>query len=192
MNIKNICVFCSSSNQIADHFFHDAASLGQYIVAQGWGLVYGGTKIGLMGHIADIVLKGKSNVIGVIPRHIQAKGIEHRQCTELILTNDMSERKMTMIARSDVFIALPGGFGTLEEILEVITLKQLQLHDKPIIFLNTNNYFDHLACFFDQIFYEKFTADKFRQLYYMAPHVNALSEYLKNYQRPYLTDKWSD
>ncbi len=192
MIIKNICVYCSSSNHIADHFFQDASSLGKYIAANGWGLVYGGTNTGLMGHIADIVLKAKSNVIGVIPRHIQAKGIEHKQCTELILTDDMSERKLTMIARSDVFIALPGGFGTLEEIMEVITLKQLQLHDKPIIFLNTKNYFDQLESFFEHIFFENFTAGKFRQLYYMAPHVDALAEYLKNYQRPLLTDKWSD
>ena len=192
MITKNICVFCSSSNHIADHFFQDAASLGQYIVSKGWGLVYGGTNIGLMGHIADVVLKGNSNVIGVIPRHIQAKGIEKKQCTELILTDDMSERKLTMIARSDVFVALPGGFGTLEEIMEVITLKQLQLHDKPVIFLNNNSYFDHLERFFSHIFSENFTSSKFRQLYYMAPNVDALAEYLENYQRPNLTDKWSD
>lgn len=192
MIIKNICVFCSSSNHVADHFFRDAAILGRYIASKGWSLVYGGTNIGLMGHIADNVLKGNSNVIGVIPRHIQAKGIEHKQCTELILTDDMSERKMTMIARSDVFVALPGGFGTLEEIMEVITLKQLQLHDKPIIFLNTQNFYDHLEHFLDHIFSENFTADKFRKLYYMAPDVDAFADYLEKYQRPKLTDKWSD
>ena len=192
MIIKNICVFCSSSNHIADHFFQDAASLGHYIVSKGWGLVYGGTNIGLMGHIADVVLKGNSNVIGVIPRHIQAKGIEKKQCTELILTEHMSERKMTMIARSDVFVALPGGFGTLEEIMEVITLKQLQLHDKPVIFLNNNRYFDHLERFFSHIFSQNFTSSKFRQLYYMAPNLDALAEYLEKYKSPHLTDKWSD
>lgn len=192
MIIKNICVFCSSSNHIADHFFQDAASLGQYIVSKGWGLVYGGTNIGLMGHVADIVLKGNSNVIGVIPRHIQAKGIENKKCTELILTDDMSKRKMTMIARADVFVALPGGFGTLEEIVEVITLKQLQLHDKPIVFLNTHNFFNPLERFFDHIFSENFTAGRFRQLYFMAPNIDSLAEYLEKYQRPHLTDKWSD
>jgi len=192
MIIKNICVFCSSSNHVADHFFRDAATLGRFIASKGWSLVYGGTNIGLMGHIADNVLNGNSNVIGVIPRHIQAKGIEHRQCTELILTDNMSERKMTMIARSDVFVALPGGFGTLEEIMEVITLKQLQLHDKPIVFLNTKNFYDHLERFLDHIFSENFTAHKFRKLYYMAPDVNALADYLEEYQRPQLTDKWSD
>jgi len=97
-----------------------------------------------------------------------------------------------MIARSDVFVALPGGFGTLEEIMEVITLKQLQLHDKPIVFLNTQNFYDHLERFLDHIFSENFTAHKFRKLYYMAPDVNALADYLEEYQRPQLTDKWSD
>ncbi|MBW6477930.1 MAG: TIGR00730 family Rossman fold protein [Bacteroidales bacterium] len=192
MIIKNICVFCSSSNHVAEHFFHDAANLGRYIASKGWSLVYGGTNIGLMGHIADSVLKENSHVIGVIPRHIQSKGIEHRQCTELILTDDMSERKMTMIARSDAFVALPGGFGTLEEIMEVITLKQLHLHDKPIIFLNTRNFYDHLQRFFDHIFSGNFTANKFRELYYIAPDVDSLAGYLENYQRPKLTDKWSD
>ncbi len=191
MIIKNVCVFCSSSNHLDEIFFHQAELLGKFIVSRKWGLVYGGTNIGLMGHIANTVLERNINVIGVIPKHIQAKGIENKDCTELIITDDLSTRKNTMINRSDVFVALPGGFGTLEEIMEVITLKQLQIHSKPVIFLNTNNFYGPLQDFFENIFRNRFTSDRFRELYYMAPDVKAIEKYLDNYMSPVLKNKWT-
>lgn len=191
MIIKNVCVFCSSSNYLDENLYFQAERLGKLIASKKWGLVYGGTKVGLMGHIAKAVLEGKSSVIGVIPKHIQAKGIENKECTELIVTDDLSARKNKMINRSDVFVALPGGFGTLEEIMEVITLKQLQLHSKPVIFLNTNNFYNPLFDFFENIFTNRFTPDRFRELYYEAPDVDAIEKYLENYVSPVLKNKWT-
>jgi uncharacterized protein (TIGR00730 family) len=191
MIIKNVCVFCSSSNYVDETFYYQAELLGRFIASRQWGLVYGGTNVGLMGHIANAVLEGNSSVIGVIPKNIQAKGIENKDCTELIITDDLSARKNTMINRSDVFVALPGGFGTLEEIMEVITLKQLQLHNKPVIFLNTNNFYHSLFDFFEMIFSKSFTPDRFRDLYYDAPDIDAIENYLENYVTPVFKNKWT-
>ena len=191
MIIKNVCVFCSSSNYLDEIFYYQAELLGRFIASRQWGLVYGGTNVGLMGHIANAVLEGHSSVIGIIPKHIQAKGIENKDCTELIVTDDLSTRKNTMINRSDVFVALPGGFGTLEEIMEVITLKQLQLHNKPVIFLNTNHFYDSLFEFFENIFNKSFTSDRFRDLYFNAPDIDAIEKYLDNYVTPVFKNKWT-
>ncbi len=191
-NPLNICVFCSSSDNLDDAFYEDARKVGKHIAARGWGIVYGGTRIGLMGEIARTVLNSGGRVTGVIPEHILSRGIALNDCTELIVTPGMSERKNTMIEISDVFIALPGGFGTLEEIMEVITLKQLQIIDKPVLFLNTLNYYQHLNDFFEKVFEHRFTAGKFRELYHMAAEPGELFSYIDSYKPLRFTDKWTE
>lgn len=188
----NVCVFCSSSNQLGAAYFDEARLLGELIAQRGWGLVYGGTRIGLMGQVARAVLENGGSVTGVIPELILSKGIQEKNCTQLIVTADMSQRKKLMIEKSDVFVALPGGFGTLEEMMEVITLKQLQILDKPVVFLNTLNFYQHLNHFFDTIFEQQFTASKFRNLFHIAPDAHNLFHYLDNYVPAQVSDKWSD
>lgn len=191
MLINNVCVYCSSSNALEEYFFTEARQLGQSITENNWGLVYGGTHIGLMGALANEALNLGGRVTGVIPEHIYNKGLAHTHCSELMIAPDMSQRKKTMIEISDAFIALPGGFGTLEEVMEVITLKQLQLINSPIVFLNTKGFYSKLDHFFDQIFHHKFTAEKFRELFFMADDIPSAIGYLKAYQPMQVTDKWS-
>lgn len=186
-----VCVYCSSSNALEKNYYDQARLLGRTIAQEGWSLVYGGTHIGLMGEVANTALEGKAGVIGVIPQHIHNRGLGHSGCTQLIVTPDMSERKKTMIGLGDAFIALPGGFGTLEEVVEVITLKQLQLLNKPIVFLNTQGFYNGLGNFFESFFHKGFTAEKFRQLYFMADDIAQAVDYIRSYQPLNLTDKWS-
>ncbi|TVQ86870.1 MAG: TIGR00730 family Rossman fold protein [Bacteroidetes bacterium] len=192
MDIKNICVFCSSSNWIDQKYFRDTGLLGEMILRKGWRLVYGGTDVGLMGHLAHTILKGRGEVIGVIPENIQKKGIALKRCTELIVTSDMASRKNRMIELSDAFVALPGGFGTAEEVLEVITLKQLQLHTKPVVFINTLSFYSHLENFFENMFEKRFTSDKFRKIYHFAPDIASVEQYLDKYVSIVFSDKWSE
>ena len=140
----NICVFCSSSNAVNNCFFEQTNQLGKIISNRNHQLVYGGANVGLMEHLAKSVSKNNGNVIGIIPQKIHDNNLSSSFVNELIITSTMDERKRLMREKSDAFIALPGGFGTLEEILEVITLKQLDYHQKPIVFLNTNNFFNSL------------------------------------------------
>lgn len=131
---KTICVFCSSSSAIDAVYFNTAQELGKSIGERGWGLVYGGSDVGLMGAVARSVTQHSGPVVGVIPQTIHARGIAYETADEMIVTKDLRDRKAEMERRADAFIAMPGGFGTLEEVVEVLTLKQLQLHLKPIIF----------------------------------------------------------
>jgi hypothetical protein len=140
----HICVYCSSSNQIDGVYFEAARRLGREMAARGWPLVYGGSSLGLMGALAEAIHAGGGTVIGVIPQVMIDYEIGYMQSDELIVTTTMRERKQTMEERADAFIVLPGGFGTLEEMLEIITLRQLQFHNKPILVVNGNGFFDPL------------------------------------------------
>jgi len=122
----------------------------------GWGLVYGGTSIGLMGAIADAVLSGGAEVIGVLPEALQGREIAHRGLTKLHLVESMHERKALMASLSDAFIALPGGFGTLDEFFEIVTWAQLNIHSKPCVLINTDGYYDFLLRFLDHAVREGF------------------------------------
>jgi len=122
----------------------------------GWGLVYGGTSVGLMGAIADAVLSGGAEVIGVLPQALQDREIAHRGLTELHLVASMHERKALMASLSDAFIALPGGFGTLDEFFEIVTWAQLNIHSKPCLLINTDGYYDFLLRFLDHAAREEF------------------------------------
>jgi uncharacterized protein (TIGR00730 family) len=137
-------------------YLAEAKSLGLRIAGGGWGLVYGGTSIGLMGATADAALCGGAEVIGVLPQALQDREIAHRDLTKLHLVGSMHERKALMASLSDAFIALPGGYGTLDEFFEIVTWAQLNLHSKPCLLINTDGYFDHLLRFLDHAVSEEF------------------------------------
>jgi uncharacterized protein (TIGR00730 family) len=144
-----ICVFCGSSVGANPKYLAEAKSLGQQIAVSGWGLVYGGTSIGLMGATADSALGGGAEVIGVLPKALQDREIAHRGLTKLHLVGSMHERKALMESLSDAFIALPGGYGTLDEFFEVVTWAQLNIHAKPCVLINTDGYYDSVLKFLD-------------------------------------------
>lgn len=154
-------------------------------------LVYGGTHVGIMGVLAHSVKEAKGRITGVIPQIIHNKGIAWDGVDELIVTKDLRERKATMEKISDAFIALPGGFGTLEELLEMVTLKQLQVHHKPLVLVNTLGYYDDLVTFFDRLFRDRFASDRYRSLVHLAGNSKEALQYLSEYQPEMILDKWA-
>ncbi len=188
---KNICVFSSSSDAVAPAFFALAEELGAAIASRGHTLVYGGTNVGLMGAVARAAQQAGGKVVGVIPKFIADRGLAYHAANELIITNDMRQRKATMEAHADAFVALPGGFGTLEEVLEVITLKQLQQHSKPVIFLNPDGYYDPLTTLFEHMYESRFAKAAYRGMYEFAADVRSALDYMDRYQPPPLPAKWT-
>lgn len=163
-----ICVFCGSSVGADPKYVADAKSLGEQIARGGWGLVYGGTSVGLMGVTADAALAGGAEVIGVLPRNLQDREIAHRGLTKLCLVGSMHERKALMASLSDAFVALPGGYGTLDEFFEIVTWAQLKIHCKPCILINTGGYYDSLLRFLNHAAKEKFVGPANRDLVQVA------------------------
>lgn len=151
-----VCVFAASSSRIDGEYRDAAAALGKIMAEAGLGVVFGGGGIGLMGTLADSVLASGGKITGVIPGFMQKEGWGHSGLTEMIVTEDMSQRKKTMFSLSDAVVALPGGVGTLEELTEAITLKQLSLFDGPIIILNTGGYYDTFLAFIDHMVQNQF------------------------------------
>ena len=143
-NIKNICVYCGSSSKVDDVYKDAAGKIGQLIAAEGWGVVYGGGRVGLMGIVADAALESGGSVIGIIPEHIQEREVQHLNLTELHVVDTMHARKQMMVDKSQGFVILAGGLGTLDELFELLTWKQLGLHDKPIVIVNMNGYWTKL------------------------------------------------
>jgi uncharacterized protein (TIGR00730 family) len=147
----NICVFASSSSRI-DKVYSDAATeLGSLLAGSGMNIIFGGGGIGLMGKLADAALEKGGSVTGVIPAFMKAEGWGHSEVTDMIVTADMGERKKRMFDKADAVVALPGGVGTLEELTEAITLKQLGLYKGPIIILNISDFYKLLIDFLDQL-----------------------------------------
>lgn len=153
---RYICVFCGSKDGHDGRYLAAAEALAAAIVDRGHGLVYGGGGVGLMGRLADGVLAAGGPVVGVIPRPLMAKELGHRGLTELLVVDDMHQRKFLMASRAAAFVAMPGGYGTLEELFESVAWSQLQIHDRPIGLLNTGGYFDHLVSFLDHAVSEGF------------------------------------
>ena len=160
-----ICVYCAASNHLAEKYFTAARTLGTGIAQREWSLVYGGGGIGLMGAVAEAVRAGGGKVIGIIPQALLEREQAYLQADDLIVTTTMRERKQLMDDLADAFVTLPGGFGTLEEVLEIMTLRQLAYHTKPIVLVNVGGYFDPLLSMFDRIFDEGFAHGRFRDLY---------------------------
>ncbi len=184
----HICVFCSSSSALAQPYYDAARQFGKEIAHYGHTLVYGGADVGLMGEVARAVTKGGGYVIGVMPEMLKDKRISYAAADEMIITRDMRDRKAEMAARADAFVALPGGFGTLEELLEVLTLRQLQEHTKPIVLLNSLNFYEPLINVFENFYREHF-AHPVREFYFVALEVDDIFTYLENYQPISAPDK---
>jgi uncharacterized protein (TIGR00730 family) len=176
----NICVYCSSSDAVAPAYFDAARTLGQQIAHRGDTLVYGGAAIGLMGALAQAVKTGGSTVIGVMPTVLQEMRIVFTDADELVTTRDMRERKAVMESRADAFVVLPGGFGTLEELAEILTLRQIGVHTKPIVLLNTESYYAPLIALFEHFYRQQF-AHPWRDAYYLARNVTDIFQYLESY-----------
>jgi uncharacterized protein (TIGR00730 family) len=164
----SICVYSSSSNRIHADYFEAARRLGRLMGQRGHELVFGGGNIGLMNAMALEVQDAGGRVVGVIPRRLRQNKWCLESCDELIETTGMRDRKAVMEARADGFIAMPGGFGTLEELLEIITLKQLRYHDKAVVILDVGGYYDHLLAQFERMFDEGFARHKYRELYHVT------------------------
>jgi uncharacterized protein (TIGR00730 family) len=147
MTLRNICVFCGSQPGRLPEYQGAARELARVLIAHGVGLVYGGGHVGLMGALADAMLSGGGQVVGVIPGHLMRPEVAHQGLTELIVVDSMHARKRVMADRSDAFIVLPGGYGTLEEMFEMVTWLQLRLQSKPVGVVNVEGYFDALLEF---------------------------------------------
>ncbi|MBL8189738.1 MAG: TIGR00730 family Rossman fold protein [Acidobacteria bacterium] len=179
--MNRICVFCGSSSGKQETYSIQARALGQAMADQGIGLVYGAGGIGLMGTVADAVIASKGEVIGVIPYALASKERAH-PAVEMRVVNTMHERKKIMADLSDAFIAMPGGFGTFEELLEIITWGQLGIHQKPIGLLNVAGYYDPLLAMIDRAIEEGFILPRYRNLIVVASTAEALLEKLFAYQ----------
>ncbi len=186
----NICVFCSSSNAINSQYFVEARRLGDILGKQGHTLINGGANVGLMEAVTISAKNAGAKTVGIIPEKMIGRSLVSDHSHEVIVTNDMMARKARMRDMSDAFIALPGGFGTLEEILEVITLRQLSYHHKPIVFINTNGFFNHLFKQFEISYDEFFAKPVYRDLYNISENSELALEYIANYKAKELDPKW--
>jgi uncharacterized protein (TIGR00730 family) len=188
--MKRVCVFCGSSRGTRKEYLSAARALGESVARQGLDLVYGGAHLGLMGAVADAALAAGGSVIGVIPEALVAKEVAHRTLRDLRAVHPMHERKALMAELSDGFVALPGGFGTLEELCEVLTWCQLGLQRKFVSVLNTCGYFNHLLELFDHFVAEGFLLPDHRQLLLVDDHPARLIGNLRTMTPPKLPDKW--
>jgi uncharacterized protein (TIGR00730 family) len=186
----NITVFSSSSDAVDPVFFEVARELGRRIAERGDALIYGGTNVGLMGALAKSAQESGARIIGVIPKYLDERGIAFNEVDELILTSNLRERKAIMEERADAFVVLPGGFGTLEEAVEIITLKQLQQHRKAIVILNADGFYDPLHVLFEHFFEQHFAKAASRALYHFAASVEDAFTYLDSYVPAVIPTKW--
>ncbi len=156
--IRSLCVYCGSSNRVARPYLEAAFALGRLIGHAGIELIYGGGRIGLMGRAADGAIMEGGRVVGIIPRHLHEAEVAHDRISELVVVDSMHERKQLMAERADAFAVLPGGFGTLDELFEILTWRQLGLHDKPIVMIDLDGYWRPLAALIDRMAAEGFVS----------------------------------
>jgi hypothetical protein len=175
---QRICVYCGSKRGKKNRHRESAITLGHEMARRGIGLIYGGGHVGLMGDLATAVMDAAGHVTGVIPRALMDRELGHEGVTELLVVDDMHERKATMARDADAFIALAGGYGTLEELFEVVAWAQLDIHDRPVGLLNTNGYYDHLLQFLDSSVDAGFLRTHHRNLLKVAENPIALLDEL--------------
>lgn len=181
-DIKRVCVFASSCNYLEKSYYEAASEFGELLGKSGYDMVYGGSSLGLMWACAEKVKQNGAQLIGVMPERLHNMGVHTDECVDLFITPCMRSRKAKMDELSDAVVALAGGFGTLEELSEMIVQKQLGYNNKPIVILNTNGFYDKLIEFFDEIISQKFARDTAKKLYFVANTPGEAIEYIKNYQ----------
>lgn len=185
--IKNICVYCGASPRVSERYMDAASQVGAVLAQNNMGLVYGGGRMGLMGMVADSVLKNGGSAIGIIPKHLQDREVYHETLNELHIVDSMHIRKQMMIERSDAFIVLPGGYGTLEEAFEILTWKQIGLHQKPIIFLNIYDFWSPLKELKQHLFEEAFIKEGDLKLFAIVDRVEDIMPALETQLRAAVT-----
>lgn len=178
--IKTVCVYCGSSSKSSAVFKQASKELGEIIAQENLTLVFGGGHVGLMGIVSDSVLDGGGEVVGIIPEHIAEKEIAHNNLSELHVVDTMHERKQMMVDRSDAFIIMPGGLGTMDEFFEIFTWWQLGLHDKPIIIINVEGYWTPLLEMLDNIIEHKFAREDDRKYLCVIDNVKDITHALTN------------
>jgi uncharacterized protein (TIGR00730 family) len=172
--IKRLCVYCGSSGAVETRYREAASELGARLAAAGIELVYGGGRVGLMGLLADAALATNGKVTGIIPRRLLDAEVAHPGVTELVVVDSMHDRKRLMAEEADAFAVLPGGIGTLDELFEMLSWKQLELHDKPILLVDIGGYWAPLRALLDHIVVNGFARPQTRRLLHVVPSVSAL------------------
>jgi hypothetical protein len=189
MTLRSVCVYCASSTGADPRLGAAAADVGRAVARRGLELVYGGGRVGLMGAMADAALAAGGSVVGVIPEFLTAREVHHTGVTELLVVESMHARKSLMASRSDAFLALPGGFGTFEEVFEVITWTQLDLQRKPVGLLNVAGFYDGLIAFVDRAVSMRLIREEHRAILSHADDVDTLLDTLAAWA-PRPTPKW--
>ncbi len=188
--METVCVYCGSSDKIVSPYLEAAWEMGAAIARRGLQLVYGAGSTGLMGAVADAALEEGGEVIGVIPEMFNTPQLAHKRLTSFEVVPDMHTRKARIADVSDGFVALPGGFGTLEEIFEILTWAQIGLHTKPVGFLNTSGFYDPLLVFLDRVEQEGFMYTEHNSLYSCSTEPDALLDLMSGYRPPSGLERW--
>lgn len=181
--VKLLCVFCASSRELDPKYYVVAEELGRQMVARGWGLVYGGGNAGLMGSVARSVTQAGGHVVGVIPEFMKARELAYVDAQELITVHTMRERKRIMDERATAFLTLPGGIGTLEELLEIMTLRYIAVTDKPVVLLNQGGFYDDLLRLFDRMTTERFKSPGLHKVLSVASVLDEVWPFLESPDR---------
>lgn len=176
---KTLCVYCASSDRVDPKYGEAASRLGREMPGRGWDLVYGGGKVGLMGAVARGVKTSGGRVVGIIPEFMKVRELAYEGADEMIVVTTMRERKLQMETRADAFVALPGGWGTLEEIMEILTLRQLDVLRKPCVIFNQDGFYDELIRFFERMIRERFNKPSNLDLFHVATSIDGVFEQLE-------------
>ena len=187
---KLLCVYCASSDRLDPKYYAAAAELGREMVLHGWDLVYGGGRTGTMGAVARAVKQNGGRVIGVIPEFMKVRELAYNEADELVTVITMRERKLLMETRADAFVALPGGWGTLEEILEILTLRQLDVVKKPCVLFNQDGFYDPLLQLFNRMLAENFFKPSNLELFQVADTAAAVFERIEAAAETRAESKW--
>ncbi|MBN9522519.1 TIGR00730 family Rossman fold protein [bacterium] len=190
--MTSVCVFCGSAGGADPAFAAAARAVGTELARRGLALVYGGGRVGLMGEVATAALAAGGTVVGVIPRALSAKEIAFAEATELVVVESMHARKALMADRADAFVALPGGFGTLDELFEILTWAQLHIHQKPVALLNVAGFFTPLLAWLDRVVAAGLLKPRHRELLIVADTVPDLLDRLAAFTPPPAVRKWDD
>jgi len=186
VSLNSVCVYCGSSSRVNSLYKEAAGQLGTLLAEAGIELVYGGGRVGLMGIVADAALAAGGRVTGIIPGHLQALEVDHPGLTELVVVDSMHERKRMMVDRSDAFVVLPGGLGTLDEAFEVVTWKQLRLHDKPVVLADIGGFWAPLRALLDHISAEGFVTGGTDGLYTVVGRIDQVLDAARGQPEPSL------